>query len=351
MINMNTSAHLNLFFGRKSTREFEKTFKNSMEMCFSEQLDEVLKGKRIMFSLGRDPRPVFPIQGWRSCYQDCSIDPKVIHPSEKSTTIVSVDSSAIHLAETEDGLLFSTKSGIVISSSKQILHHIILGPMLLYLTKGSVDSSNLDNNLANLILMDSNSAKRLIRIRLERALQLNISRLFNDSILLVDGSLSPSVFENHDNTINRVIEVSSLNHNHVIGLCKNTRVRIFNQLETILQLIPEPACVDVDYLVKGLSRTKSGKNMLVKLGGYENDYVLRAEVCSANGNDLECLEELIGNDIIFRSYPESLRIAHHVSTFTDAEISSLKEHVLRSYGVVEIDRTITRKDLLGVAPK
>jgi hypothetical protein len=350
MINMNTNAHLNLL-GRKCTREFENTFKNSMEMCFSDQLDEVLKGKKIMFSLGRDPRPVSPIQGWRRCYQDGFIDPRVIHPSEKSTIVAAVDSSAIHLADTEDGLLFSIKSGIVISSRKQILLHIILGPILLYLTKDSVYSSNLDNNLANLILMDSNSAKRLIRIRLERALQLDISRLFNDSILLVDGSLSPSVFENNDNTINRVIEVSSLNRNHIIGLCKNTRIRIFNQLETVLRHIPEPACVDVDYLAEGLSRTKSGKNMLVKLGSHENDYVLRAEICSATDNNLECLEELIGNDIIFRSYPEALRIAHHVSTFTDTEISSLKEHVLRSYGVVEIDRTITRQDLLGVTPK
>jgi hypothetical protein len=87
----------------------------------------------------------------------------------------------------------------------------------------------------------------------------------------------------------------------------------------------------------------------VKLGKNKNEYVLRADICSANGDDLDCLERLIGNDILFRSYPESLRIAHHISTFTTTEISSLKGFISRSCATEEVDQTTTRKIILGVS--
>jgi len=117
----------------------------------------------------------------------------------------------------------------------------------------------------------------------------------------------------------------------------------------LLKAIPFSACIDTDYVIKSLARNTLGKNVLVKLGKNENEYVLRADICSANGNEMESLERLIGNDVIFRSYPESLRIAHHISTFTNTEVSSLNGFVSRSYGVVEIDHTDSRKNLLGVS--
>jgi len=102
-------------------------------------------------------------------------------------------------------------------------------------------------------------------------------------------------------------------------------------------------------MIKSLARNTLGNNLLVKLGKNENEYVLRADICSANGNDLECLERLIGNDILFRSYPESLRIAHHISTFTTTEVSLLKGFISRSYGAEVGDQTAARKSILGVS--
>jgi len=221
--------------------------------------------------------------------------------------------------------------------------------MLIYLTEDTLCNSKIDHNLANLLLVDSSIAKRLIRIRLERAIQLVLSRRLNNSIILIDGSLRPSIFEDCNCTINRVIETSTLDNNDVIGLSKNTNLTTLHQFEYLLSTIPYSACIDTDYVIKSLIRNALGKNMLVKLGKNENEYVLRADICSANGNDLECLERLIGNDMIFRSYPESLRIAHHISTFTTTEVSSLKGFVSRNYGAEEADQADTRKNLLGVS--
>jgi hypothetical protein len=124
---------------------------------------------------------------------------------------------------------------------------------------------------------------------------------------------------------------------------------ILNQFENLLKILPYSACLDMSSVIKSLARNMLGNNLLVKLGKNENEYVLRADICSANGNDLECLGRLIGNDILSRSYPESLRIAHHISIFTTTEVSSLKGFISKSYGTEVIDQAATRRNILGVS--
>jgi NurA domain-containing protein len=344
---MNANAHLNFYLEEDCITEFENTFRKSMKMCLANQLEEILKGRRIIFD--SIEQTTVPVRRQGSFEQACAVTPMVLQPSEEITYISAIDSSVIHLARTEEGRLYAAKSGVVISSGRRIRRHIRLGPMLIYLTEEFLDNSKIDHNLGNILLVDSSIAKRLIRIRLERAIQLVLSNRLNNSIILIDGALRPSVFEDYSCTINKVIEMSTLSNNDVIGLSKNTSMTILNQFESLLKTMPYSACIDTDCVIKSLARNTLGNNMLVKLGKNENEYVLRADICSANGNDLECLERLIGNDILFRSYPESLRIAHHISTFTTTEVSSLKGFISRSYGAEEVDQTATRKNILGVS--
>jgi len=344
---MNANAHLNFYLEEDCITEFENTFRKSMKTCLSDQLEEILKGRRIIFD--SIEQTTVPVRRDGSFDQACTVTPRVIHPNEKVTFISAIDSSVIHLARTEEGRLYAAKSGVVISSGRRIRRHFRLGPMLIYLTEEFLCKSKIDHNLGNLLLVDSSIAKRLIRIRLERAIQLVLSSRLKNSIILIDGALRPSIFEDYNCTINRVIEMSTLSNNDVIGLSKNTTMSILNQFGNLLKAIPYSACIDAGCVIKSLARNTLGNNLLVKLGKNENEYVLRADICSANGNDLECLERLIGNDILFRSYPESLRIAHHISTFTTTEVSSLKGFISRSYGAEEVDQTATRKNILGVS--
>jgi NurA domain len=344
---MNANAHLNFYLEEDCITEFENTFRKSMNMCLSDQLTEILKGRRIIFD--SIEQTTVPVRRDVSIDRPCTVTPRVVHPSEKVTLISAIDSSVIHLARTEEGRLYAAKSGIVISSGRRIRRHFRLGPMLIYLTEEFLCNSKIDHNLGNLLLVDSSIAKRLIRIRLERAIQLVLSSRLNNSIILIDGALRSSVLEDYNCTINKVVEKSTLSNNDVIGLSKNTSMTILNQFENLLKAMPYSACIDTGCVIKSLARNTLGNNLLVKLGKNENEYVLRADICSANGNDLDCLERLIGNDILFRSYPESLRIAHHISTFTTTEISSLKGYISRSCIVEEVDQAATRKNILGVS--
>jgi NurA domain len=344
---MNSNAHLDFYLGEDCITEFENTFRKSMDARMSDQLTEILKGKRIIFD--SIEQTTVPLRRDGSIDRPCTVTPRVIHPSEKVTFISAVDSSVIHLARTEEGRLYAAKSGIVISSGRRIRRHFRLGPILIYLTQESLRNSKMDHNLGNLLLVDSSMAKRLIRIRLERAIQLVLSSHLNNSIILIDGALRSSVFEDYNCTIDKVAEMSTLNNNDVIGLSKNTSMTALNQFESLLKTVPCSACIDTGCVVRGLARNTLGNNLLVKLGKNKNEYVLRADICSSNGDDLDCLERLIGNDILFRSYPESLRIAHHISTFTTTEISSLKGFISRSCATEEVDQTTARKNILGVS--
>jgi hypothetical protein len=344
---MNANAHLNFYLQKDCITEFENTFRKSMKMCFSDRLERILKGRRIIFD--SIEQITVPVRRDGDIDQACTVTPRVIHPSEKVTVIGAIDSSVVHLARTDEGRLYAAKSGVVISSGRRIRHHVRLGPMLIYLTEEFLCNSKIDHNLGKLLLVDSSIAKRLIRIRLERAIQLVLSSRLNNSIVLIDGALRPSLFEDNNCNINRVIEVSTLSNNDVLGLSKHTNMTILNQFENLLKAMPYSSYVDASCVIKSLARNTLGNNLLVKLGKNESEYVFRADICSANGNDLECLEKLIGNDILFRSYPESLRIAHHISTFTTSDVSSLKGFIARNYGAEEVDQTATRKNILGVS--
>lgn len=341
MINLNSNAHLE----EHCIVEFENTFRKSMKIFSLDQLEELLHGRRIIFDEVRQTS----VPNRRDGISDTTT-PRVLHPNEKITYISAIDSSAIHLGGTYEGALYAAKSGIAIASGKRIYQHFRIGPMLICMNEEFLYDSKIDRNLSNLLLGDSSIAKRLIRIRLERAIQLVLSSHMNNSIILIDGALRPSVFEDCNCTINRVVENSRLSSNDVIGLSKNTNMTFLNHFEILLQAMHCPAYFDLGSMIKNQIRSTLGNNLLVKLGKNENEYVLRADICSTNGNDVECLERLIGNDILFRSYPESLRIAHHISTFTTTEVSSLKGFISRSYGAEAVDQSAKRKNLLGASP-
>ena len=61
--------------------------------------------------------------------------------------------------------------------------HFKIGPRLFYLSEDTLKQSELDHRIAKLVLFDSESAKRLIRVRVERAIQMELSSHFSRAII------------------------------------------------------------------------------------------------------------------------------------------------------------------------
>ena len=339
------TAQLNIQPDRINFGEFERAFDRSLGQCLSSRLEELLKGKKIIFS--SEDKNLIPVDGWGIRNIPYCITPVItIQPKADNTTICAMDSSTIQLAETEDGSLYGVKSGVVLSIGANALIHFKIGPILFYLSEETIDHSQLDHRLAKLILIDSDFAKRLIRIRVERVIQMELSSNFSKSVILIDGSLKSSLFEEKRQGIKNVAENCILRQNSMIGISKSSKLRIIDRISTPLAKIQGPAYMDVNLIIRSLVRNTVGDNLIAKFGTH-NSPILRVDVVSGNSDKDEALGKLLGNDSIACGYPETLRLAHHVSTFSFTETSCLRGHVLSKYDVTELASEDIRKTLLG----
>jgi hypothetical protein len=326
-------------------KRLEDILEPSVGQCLSLNLTNFLNGRQIIFSNGESR--LVPIQGWARNNKYSCTTLTTIQPLKEETTIVAIDSSSIQVAETEEGVLYAVKSGIAIATQGQTQAHFKIGPILFYLSEDTLKHSELDHRITKLILFDSESAKRLIRVRVERAIQLELSHHFTDAILLVDGSLRSSVFEHRSHTLKKIVENGSLYKNTVAGISKSTKLRILDKISLPLTKIKDPGYIDINLIIKSLVRNTIGDSLLVKFGYSYTSPILRLDIATADGNKDISLGKILGNDSIARGYPETLQLAHHISTFTCTEVSCLKSHVLNKYDVAELASEDIRKKLLG----
>ena len=316
----------------------------SVSKCLAPKLD-VLKGKKIVFCY--DDKKMMPVDGWgmrSDPYNTTTVT--TIRPIKENALVAAIDSSSIKLAETEDGSLYAIKCSVATAYASHTLMHFKIGPVLFYLSEKTVHESELEERLSRLVLLDDDLAKRLIRVRVERAVQKEIASHFTNSIILVDGSLKASIFEERDHSIRKISESSVLRKNMLVGISKSTRLKALDRAAAPLTKVPGPAYIEVDDIIKSLIRNTIGSNLMVKLEKGSNP-ILRADIV---GDTSQSLGMLLGNDVVAGGYPETLRLAHHISTFTSTEVTCLRSHILNKYDVTELAAEDIRRTLLGSIP-
>lgn len=311
----------------------------SVSKCLAPKLDE-LKGKKIVFVC--DDKKMIPVDGWGLKSNSYTTTVTTIRPTKENTLVAAIDSSSIKIAETEEGSLYGIKCGIATAYAGRALMHFKIGPILFYLSESTIKDSELEERVARLVLMDDDFAKRLVRVRTERAVQKELASHFTNSIILVDGSLKASVFEDRQGGIGRIAESCVLRKNMMIGISKGTKLKVLDRAASPLTKVPGPAYIEVDMIIKSLIRNTFGTNSMVKLE--KSSPILRADIV---GDRDESLGLLLGNDPVAGGYPETLRLAHYISTFTGTEMTCLRSHVLNSYDVTELVADDIRSMLLG----
>lgn len=343
---MLTIMNNNIFPG-PSCREIEidAVFKSTTEHCFSLGINKLRKGQRVLFevdgngiqSLDRRPNRYNPY---------CTSPITIIKPIRTMTSIYAIDSSSVRLGETDDGSIYAVKCGIAMASNCHALHHYKIGPIIFYVNDDTVRESELDHKLANIVLSDHESAKRLTRVRTERSIQYELSRIVNNSIILVDGSLKASPLESSQQNIKKIVEYCCTNKNSLIAITKKTNLSIIKSTYSFLTECRSPAYMELDLHMKGLIGDPIGNNMLVKFG--ENDSpILRVDIVDPEKTIDIAFGKLLGNDSLSLGYPESLRLAHHISTFNPTEIECLKGHLLSEYRLQVVPPDDIRSTLLG----
>jgi len=277
-----------------------------------------------------------------------------LEPLKSDRPVVAIDTSTIKLGELEDGTLCALRGAIVWLDDDHY-RYSRYGPLVFSLSNNPNASFE---ELTSLGLTPYTGETRLdivikrVRDVLERWLQYNVSSTVRNGIILVDGSLTAGTPDNPVKDLDRILQTARRAGNTVIAISKKTKLRIRNQSITrLLEHKSNPCLLDVDeevsgqfplYPVRFLGRVFVGK--LAK-GGFpfriDVDRGLPLE------DTLKSIRQLTGTDIVDQGYPETLRMAHILSTFTASEVLAMQVFTTNHFGVQLLPKLLLRRSLFG----
>jgi hypothetical protein len=197
------------------------------------------------------------------------------------------------------------------------------------------------------ISSDNSIAERFIRLRLERSAQILSAKTNGDSIVLVDGSLKSSFLETMGMSLRDLENAAEENQNQIVGVGKSSSLRIVSKAANLLQSIGSgETYFDITDTMRIFFSSKESRVLVVKFS--PNASVFRVDMSSRNSEeDPKVLGDVKGNDLLFRGYPETLRLAHHLAVFDSSTISSIRSYLSKKYRLIHIPSDDLRATILG----
>ncbi len=302
-------------------RSIEDALRNKKD-AFNE-----LEGSEILFSPEENLRP---LKGWSNIIEKELIP---INNNNNSCYIASIDSSSTFIAETPKGSVYATKAGIAIAYNKRPTMHFKIGPMLLYINELPYSGK--------IALLDHDMVKRMIRVRIERLLQYKLSDTLRNSIILIDGSLKISLFEDKQYNLINIIDKCKENGNKLVGISKVTRLKLIEKFISLFNNT-EPSYLIITEILRNYISNLLGNQLLIKLS--KDGLVLRADTIDKPEYVLPLISS---NDTLHHGYPETLRLAHHLSVFSKPEILAIISIISSRFKINEVDGCDIRKIILG----
>ena len=268
--------------------------------------------------------------------------------------VAAIDTSTIKLGELEDGVLCALR-GAVVTLEENRYRYLRYGPFVFSL---GYNSPLLSRSVQNLGLPpfsgEPNIDSLLKRVRnvLERWLQFNISSSVRHAFLLIDGSLTAGTPDNPCKELERILEAARRSGSSMIAISKKTKLRIQNEALTgLLEHESNPCLLNVDsevteqfppYPVRFLGRVFVGK--LARFG-----FPFRIDIdreISPDGAISE-VSQLAGTDIVDQGYPETLRMAHILATFTGTDVLAMQAFAEARFGLQMVPKLALRHSLFG----
>jgi hypothetical protein len=278
-----------------------------------------------------------------------------LHPASSTRSVVAIDTSTIKLGELEDGTLCALRGSTVLLDRKQY-KYVKYGPLVFSLGNNSHEALEhfSDLGLITQFSGEPNIDGLLKRIRnaFERWIQLTVSSSVTNGFVLVDGSLTAGTPDNPTKELERILETARRNRNIIIAISKKTKLRIHNQpITTLTDPATEPCLYDIDreiteqfpaYPVQFLGRVFVGKLA-------RRAFTFRIDVDREIPIDETTvgMSQLVGTDIVDQGYPETLRLAHILATFTAGDVLGMQAFAASRFGVQLIPKLELRRSLFG----
>lgn len=282
--------------------------------------------------------------------------PQKLEPIEDDVKVAAVDVSSIKIGETDNGAIYAIR-GAVAWKLHENYFYIRCGPLTYHLTpqtRPSISRMLGFQNTANQSFSTTLDIHILVRLRniLERWMQKFICSTFRDSIVLFDGSLTAGTPDIPVSQLKVILDAAKENGNIVLAFSKKTKLCFEgHRITDLAEKMHPPSLLNVDHLVSKQFTAPQihllGRIYVSKLA--QHGFVFRMDA------DREVPEEccflavrrLIGSDLVENGYPETLRLAHVLSTFTANEIIGIQGFMAGTYCAQIAHKPSLRRTLFG----
>ncbi len=332
-------------------------------------MDRVLPDKFMELSLNSLKHvQIHPFQLNQQCFQQLDnfeeqtetlkvkLRPIRLTPKSKNDLVTAVDTSTIKLGETSTGILIAIR-GATIWKQEANYRYLRLGPFIFHITEDN--KKNLCTTLQRACLSQSFSYVHQIapslpqmptRIAnmLERWLQAMLCKTVNNGVILFDGSLVSGTPDSPTHHMREMLENARENGSIVLAFSKMTQLRANGYL--ITDLLPEhkpPYLLETTGLRLRPPALLFGDVYVARLT--EGKYAFRLDIDKGNlpERKIDAVERLLGTDLLCQSYPETLRLAHILCTFTANEVLAMQHFIASKCGLQMVDRPDMHRLLFG----
>lgn len=306
-----------------------------MEAEFEESLADLsasaeseLSGMHFAFSrYGKELYPYFE-------ETDATTVPGCIIPVKEGRPVASVDSTCVLVGETCQGALYAARTAVGISYEGALRRYFRLGPILVYASQSGLSGirTGLSRPEQALILSDHAMAEGMIRNIVERKVVDRLLQSADEIIVMADGSLRHpmGMFDHTRGGLPRGV-------NRLVGFSKSSNLIFSEGAVGALTNSGSPCYFVVD--------GSSIKTVLAKFSS--TGLVFRLDVPDQEEPVATTLGRILWNDAFASGYPDSLKVAHHLSVFSSAEGQALKALVTKRFRLRHLPTFSLRKIALG----
>jgi hypothetical protein len=284
------------------------------------------------------------------------LQPIPLKPKQENTIVSAVDTSSIKIGETNTGMVIAVRGAIIWKQNKKYTY-LRLGPFIFHVTEENkkevykalqtaylnTQNEHNDSNPPSFIQIPTRIANLL-----EKWMQTMLSKTINNGLILLDGSLTSGTPDTPRHVMKEILSNSRKRGNIVLAFSKMTNLRTNGHVITNLPHGHKPP-----YLLETVGLKT--KPPIILLGDVyvarltHGNYAFRLDIDKEVPFEgrIEAVEKLLGNDLFSQSYPETLRLAHILCTFTANEVIAMQHFITRKYKLKIINKPNMHRLLFG----
>ncbi len=282
--------------------------------------------------------------------------PILLVPRTQETLVVGIDTSTMKIGDTSKGIIVAVR-GATTWKQNRCYHYTRLGPFIFHVTEENKSElySCLEKAYFNISLSANHQfgptllqMPTRIASLLERWIQRGVAKTVKNGLILFDGSLTSGTADTPVQRMKDILDTARRSGNVILAFSKATNLRTNGYLITDFSPEDEPPyLLETSGLKLKPPMVVQGDVYVARLKKAKFAFRLDIDRGMETTSRTEAVEKLIGNDLYMQSYPETLRLAHILCTFTANEVLAMQHFVTRKHGIQIIDRPDMHRLLFG----